>query len=131
MVKAKKSGGENIRVVVRCRNLLPHELGRCEWERGDDAKMLHALTNPAVVGYELDQVRRTPEGDVSVPINATSEGCFCCLLKYVTSFNLLRRVRLKIAHGGVTPAIARRARLTTRGKKCRITSISGVDKALN
>ena len=32
-------------------SLLPVELGRCAWAPGDDAKMLHILTSPGIVGY--------------------------------------------------------------------------------
>ena len=34
-------------------DLLPDEFGACEWAEGDDAKMLHVLTDPAVVSYQL------------------------------------------------------------------------------
>lgn len=38
-------------------DLLPVELGRCQYERGADGKMLHALTNPSVLS-----VRRVAPG---------------------------------------------------------------------
>ena len=34
-------------------NLLPVELGNCNYEDGDDAKMIYFLTHPDVVQYEV------------------------------------------------------------------------------
>ena len=34
-------------------DLLPHDFGRCQYQRGDDAKMLSILTSPTVVNYSF------------------------------------------------------------------------------
>ena len=33
-------------------DLLPDEFGACRWAEGDDARMLHVLTDPTVVSYQ-------------------------------------------------------------------------------
>ena len=34
-------------------DLLPHDFGRCQYQKGDDAKMLSILTSPTVVSYQF------------------------------------------------------------------------------
>ena len=34
-------------------DLIPVELGRCQYEKGSDGKMLHFLTSPEVMAYDI------------------------------------------------------------------------------
>lgn len=34
-------------------DLLPIELGKCNYELGSDGKMVHVMNNPRVVGYQF------------------------------------------------------------------------------
>src|SRR4051812_37448730 len=41
-------------------DLLPLELGRCQYEKGSDGKMLHVLTSPEFVSYDVLPATWTP-----------------------------------------------------------------------